>query len=113
MRNRDGEDILARHGFSDPMRLTRDQLAQTVMKEIIDGGTLKNGVIMDLEALPEDKARQMTKVLPSRWWKGQKTFEVAPTAHFCMGGIVTDQGGGDIRARSFFSGRSNSRRAWG
>jgi len=102
LRNRDGEDILARHGFSDPMRLTRDQLAQTVMKEIIDGGTLKNGVIMDLEALPEDKARQMTKVLPSRWWKGQKTFEVAPTAHFCMGGIVTDQGG-ETSVRGLFS----------
>ncbi len=93
LRNRDGEDILERHGFSDLMRLTRDQLAQLIMKEIIDGGTLNNEVIMDLEALSEDKARQLTQILPSPWWKGQKTYEVAPTVHFCMGGIVTDHSG--------------------
>ena len=102
LRNRDGEDILGRHGFSDPMRLTRDQLAQLIMKEMTDGGTLNNGVIMDLEALSDDKARQMTQLLPSRWWKGQKTYEVAPTAHFCMGGIVTDQSG-ETSVRGLFA----------
>jgi len=102
LRNRDGADILERHGFSDPMGLTRDQLAQLIMKEITDGGTLNNGVFMDLEALPEDRARQMTQLLPSRWWKGQKTYEVTPTAHFCMGGIVTDQSG-ETSVRGLFA----------
>ena len=102
LRNRDGEDILERHGFSDPMRLTRDQLAQLIMKEIINGGTLNNGVIMDLGALSEDRARQLARLLPSRWWKGGKTYEVAPTAHFCMGGIVTDQSG-ETSVRGLFS----------
>ena len=102
LRNRDGEDILERHGFSDPMRLTRDQLAQLIMKEIINGGTLNNGVVMDLEALSEDRARELRQLLPSRWWKGEKTYEVAPTAHFCMGGIVTDQSG-ETSVRGLFS----------
>ena len=93
LRNEEGEDILERHGISDPMRLTRDQLAQLIMKEIKDGAKVNKRVIMDLEALPEDRAKQLTQLLPSRWWKGQKTYEVAPTTHFCMGGIVTDQVG--------------------
>jgi succinate dehydrogenase/fumarate reductase flavoprotein subunit len=48
---------------------------------------------MDMAALSEETARQMSPILPSRWWKGQKAFKVTPTAHFCMGGIVTDQCG--------------------
>ena len=48
---------------------------------------------MDMAALSEETARQMSPILPSKWWKGQKAFKVTPTAHFCMGGIVTDQCG--------------------
>ena len=94
LRNEDGEDILRRNGFSDAKYLTRDQLAQIVMKEIRGGSPANGGLIMDLEALSQDAARQLSQILPSRWWKGKKTYVVAPTAHFCMGGIVTDKSGG-------------------
>ena len=93
LRDGKGEDLLERHGLLDPMRLTRDQLAQLIMKEIKDGDAPNKGVIMDFEALPEGRAKQLTHLLPSRWWKGHKTYRVAPTTHFCMGGIVTDQNG--------------------
>lgn len=48
---------------------------------------------MDLEALPHETAVQMTPLLPAPWWKGKKVFPVVPTAHFCMGGVVTDKSG--------------------
>jgi succinate dehydrogenase/fumarate reductase flavoprotein subunit len=88
--NGQGENILKRHGIPDSTQVTRDQLAQLVTREIRQGGAPGQGVFMDLSGLSEETARQLSSFLPSRWWKGQKTIEVTPTAHFCMGGIVTD-----------------------
>ena len=91
--NGQGENILRRHGVADPTNVTRDQLAQLIANEIREGVSPDQGVFLDMAALSEDTARQMSPILPSRWWKGQKAFKVTPTAHFCMGGIVTDQCG--------------------
>ncbi len=88
-----GENILECHGNADPTKVTRDQLAQLITNEIRQGASPDQEVFMDMEALSEETARQMSPILPSRWWKGQKAFKVTPTAHFCMGGIVTDQCG--------------------
>ena len=91
--NGQGENILKRHGIIDPTKVTRDRLAQIIANETRQEVCTDQGVFMDLEALSEETARQMSPILPSRWWKGQKAFKVTPTAHFCMGGIVTDQCG--------------------
>jgi succinate dehydrogenase/fumarate reductase flavoprotein subunit len=48
---------------------------------------------MDLESLSEQTAKELIQLLPPSWWKGEKTFEVVPTTHFCMGGIETDKWG--------------------
>ena len=104
-----GEDILKANGISDPLSVTRDQLAQIMMKatmgQILCGmeagekaipvsDTGKRTVWMDLASLSEDKARKLTPLLPTAyWWKGQKRFEVMPTTHFCMGGVVIDDSG--------------------
>lgn len=93
LKNRDGEDIIRKNGFADPTSMTRDQLAQLIIKEIRDDSTDKQSVIMDTESLPEETARQLAQLLPPSWWNGEKIYEVAPTAHFCMGGVVTDQWG--------------------
>lgn len=93
LRNRQGENILKLHGITDPTEVTRDRLAQLITKEIIQEAAPDQGVFMDTEALSEKTARQLSAILPSKWWKGQKVFKVTPTAHFCMGGIVTDQRG--------------------
>lgn len=93
LRNGQGENILERHGIEDPTKLTRDRLAQLLTDEIKMAGTPDHKIFMDMEALSEETARQVKSILPSRWWKGQKVFKVAPTTHFCMGGIVTDQFG--------------------
>lgn len=98
------EDILKANGISDPLSVTRDQLAQIMMKatrgqfgcgpgqEEKDTPILGAGnrtVWMDLASLSEDIARKLTPLLPKAyWWKGQKRFNVMPTTHFCMGGVV-------------------------
>jgi len=104
LRNERGEDVLAKHGFPDPTRVTRDQLAQLVMKEIKDDPGGGRRIVMDLEALPEEKARELSLFIPPAWWKGQKRFEVTPTAHFCMGGIATDRWGETSRSGLFAAG---------
>ena len=92
LKNSDGEDILRKNG-SDPTSITRDQLAQLIIKEIKDSPKGKQRIIMDLESLSEQTAKELTKLLPPSWWKGEKTYEVVPTTHFCMGGIETDKWG--------------------
>ncbi len=93
LRDAQGEDIMRSYGVDDATQVTRDRLAQMIYASINRAEHIDQGIFMDLEALPEQNAMQLSALLPSRWWKGQKVFRVAPTAHFCMGGIVTDQYG--------------------
>ncbi len=102
LRDWQGEDILHRHGITDPTKVTRDRLAQLIFNEIRQGTPPNQGVFMDMSALTEKTARQMSPILPPGWWKGQKTFKVTPTAHFCMGGIVTDPHG-ETRVKGLFA----------
>lgn len=91
LRNRSGQDILKNCGITDPTAMTRDQLAQLLYNETIQEETPGSGLFMDMQALPAEKAGKMSSLLPASWWKGHKVLEIAPTAHFCMGGIATDQ----------------------
>lgn len=93
LRNRQGQDIIRKNGFSKATQLTRDELSQLIMREIKAGPEGKQQIIIDLELLTEKAAKELGELLPPAWWKGQHHFEVAPTAHFCMGGISTDQWG--------------------
>jgi succinate dehydrogenase/fumarate reductase flavoprotein subunit len=93
IRNGKGENIFERSGDPDPTKITRDRLAQLITNEIMQGASQDQEVFMDMGGLPEESARQLASILPSRWFKGQKVFKVTPTTHFCMGGIVTDQWG--------------------
>lgn len=93
LRNRQGQDIIQKNGFSEATKLTRDDLAQLIMKEIKADPEGKQQIIIDLELLTEKAANELGQLLPPAWWEGQYYFEVAPTAHFCMGGIATDQSG--------------------
>lgn len=108
LRTDGGDDILERNGIIHPMSVTRDQLSQLMMQVTLgktacgaDAGDkntqgLEAGirsVWMDLAALTDQRARELTPLLPKAYWKGQKRFKVKPTTHFCMGGVVTDDRG--------------------
>ncbi len=90
LENVGGDDLFKRYGHPDPLAVNRDQLAQLVMKEIEATDTGHDHVVMNLEGLADETAAQMTQLLPASWRKGQKRFQVKPTTHFCMGGIVTN-----------------------
>lgn len=91
LRNSTGEDIAKKHGLTDPMRLTRDRLSQAIMRELLAGRGVDGGVVMDLSPIADERLPLMASLLPSSWNVDQKTLIVAPTTHFCMGGIVINK----------------------
>ena len=91
LRNSRGEDVMARHGLKDPKITTRDRLTLAIMKEIIDGLDVEGGVILDLEHVPAENLTRISHLLKLGTPQERRQLVVAPTAHFCMGGIVTDE----------------------
>jgi len=104
LRNAMGEDILLKYGLEDPMRLTRDKLAQTIMGELLAGRDVNGGVVMDLTPISKERLGPLGSLLPSGWHPHRKTLVVAPTTHFCMGGIVIDKNAETSLAGLFAAG---------
>lgn len=90
LKNSRGEDILLKHGLTDPVSLTRDRLARTIMFEINEGRDVRGGVVMDLSSIGEGTRSKLHPLFPSQRSRGRKEFIVSPTTHFCMGGLVTN-----------------------
>ncbi len=88
LKNSAGINILEKHGFDSAAAVTRDLLARLLMQE-----SQKGRVVLDTQALSDTAARQLHPLLPEAWHRGQKVFAVVPTAHFCMGGVQTDEQG--------------------
>jgi succinate dehydrogenase/fumarate reductase flavoprotein subunit len=91
LKNAKGEDIIKKHGLSDPMLLTRDRLARTIMREINEGLDIEGGVIMDLSPIPDEKMARLGPLFPSKRSVDRRAFIVSPTTHFCMGGVIIDK----------------------
>ena len=91
LKNRAGEDIILKHGLKDPMQLTRDRLAQAIMREILAGEDVDGGMIMDLSPIAEERLALLAALLPSTWSAEGKPLLVSPTTHFCMGGIMINR----------------------
>jgi succinate dehydrogenase / fumarate reductase flavoprotein subunit len=97
LRNKDGERFMQRY---DPKRLelsTRDRVAMAVYTEIIEGrGTPNGGVFLDIshrskEYILEKLPRMYRQFLEAQMLDiSQQPMEVAPTAHYSMGGVVVD-----------------------
>ena len=91
IRNSQGEDVLLKHGLADPMVMTRDRMAQAIMREILDGNDVDGGLIIDLSPVTDENFNRLRRLLPTHTPEERREFIVSPTAHFCIGGIVTDE----------------------
>jgi len=92
IRNTHGEDVLKTKGYN-PGKITRDQLAQVLMKEILEDPEKSGCVFFDMSGLSPEVAEALSSLLPPQWGKGQRIFEVSPTTHFCMGGVKVNSNG--------------------
>lgn len=90
IRNSHGEDVIVKHGLQDPMLMTRDRLAQAMMRELLAGNDVDGGMIMDLNPLTDDTIHRLRHLLPASAPDEKREFIVAPTVHFTIGGLVTD-----------------------
>jgi fumarate reductase (CoM/CoB) subunit A len=104
LKNVAGEDILNKHGLSDLGRLTRDRFARAIMEEIEKGLGVEGRVILDLGGLSGEWTATLSTLLPAGWSPATTELLVSPTAHFCMGGVVTDSEAATNRAGLFAAG---------
>ena len=93
IKNRKGEDIVIKHGLDDPVKMTRDRLAQAIMQEILEDSRGAGAVYLDFEGIDEKIFEEQAALLPPAWRAEEKTLSVSPTTHFCMGGIIIDKTG--------------------
>ena len=91
LRNALGDDIIAKYGLTDPMAMTRDRLTRAIMREILEGRGISGGVIVDVSRVPERELTALLHLLPGASAPREGKLIVSPTAHFCMGGIPTDE----------------------
>jgi succinate dehydrogenase/fumarate reductase flavoprotein subunit len=94
--NSKGERFMEKY---DPQRLelsTRDRVSRAVMQEVMEGrGTPRGGVYCDLTFNEPGFIARMTPALNETYLKigidpTKDKFEIAPTCHFFMGGMVVD-----------------------
>lgn len=93
LKNSSGEDVLKKNGYHSIAYISRDQLAQLIMKEILDDPERRGTIGMDLGGLSQDAARSLSMLLPAQFSQGTKVFQVVPTTHFCMGGVIVNNHG--------------------
>lgn len=110
LRNALGERYMERY---DPARLelsTRDRVALANYTEIIEGrATANGGVYLDISHRPKD---YILKKLPRMYRQfmesqmldiSQKPMEVAPTAHYSMGGVVVNPDTAETTVRGLYA----------
>src|SRR4029077_18399192 len=95
--NRDHERFMQRY---DPQRMelsARDRVALAIYTEIMEGrGGPNGGVFLDISHLPKDVILEKLPRMYRQFIEYQmldiskQPMEVAPTAHYSMGGIVVD-----------------------
>jgi succinate dehydrogenase / fumarate reductase flavoprotein subunit len=95
--NANGERFMQRY---DPVRLelsTRDRVALANFTEIREGrGTVRGGVLLDISHLPKDVILEKLPRMYRQFVEyemldiSREPMEVAPTAHYSMGGVVID-----------------------
>ena len=91
LRNSMGEDIISKYGLNDHLKMTRDRLSRAIMREILDGRDLSEGVILDLSTVHETDLKRVSHLLPQIKNGERKELIVSPTTHFTMGGVEINE----------------------
>ena len=91
--NKDGERFMSKYAPEKMELATRDVVARSIYKEIIEGrGTEAGGVYLDISHLPDDLLDEKLETMVLQFENvgvdiKNEPIEVAPTAHHFMGGI--------------------------
>lgn len=90
LKNRYGEEYMYKYSPRGNMA-TRDVMARAGHTEIKQGrGTENNGVYLDFSGVGRDVMDLKYKDIKD-YLKGENVIEVAPAAHFTMGGVIIDE----------------------
>lgn len=110
LRNSLGERYMEKYDPARKELSTRDRVALANYTEIIEGrGTANGAVYLDISHRPKD---YILKKLPRMYRQfmesqmldiSQKPMEVAPTAHYSMGGVVVDPETTETAVRGLFA----------
>lgn len=97
LRNKEGERFMQRYDPARKELSTRDRVALAVYTEIIEGrGTPNGGVYLDISHRSKEFILQKLPRMYRQMMEAQMLdislhpMEVAPTAHYSMGGVVVD-----------------------
>ena len=91
--NKDGERFMSKYAPEKMELATRDVVARSIYKEIIEGrGTEDGGVYLDISHLPDDLHDEKLETMVLQFDNvgvdiKNEPIEVAPTAHHFMGGV--------------------------
>lgn len=91
IRNSQGQDILDLYGLRDPLAMTRDRLAQAIMREIKAGRSHEGFLTMDLATIPESRRDKYRSALPRGTSADTMSLLVSPAAHYAMGGVQINE----------------------
>ncbi|MDO8671413.1 MAG: FAD-dependent oxidoreductase, partial [Dehalococcoidia bacterium] len=93
LRNRLGEDVLAKHGLTDLKRMTRDAVSRAAYLELTAGpGVEGKWLTLDASNVPETSWEKLQSILPARLRGIGKNLPMSPPeAHFFMGGVEIDE----------------------
>lgn len=90
LKNADGQAFMSKYSSEGNMG-TRDIMARASHYEIEAGrGTKSGGVYLDLRKIPRQYVKEKYEPLDN-YLQGESTVQVAPSAHFVMGGVVIDE----------------------
>ncbi|WP_018751204.1 FAD-dependent oxidoreductase [Paenibacillus sanguinis] len=90
IKNARGEDVWERNGAGDLKQATRDTMSRVMAAELAAGyGTEQGGLIVDASAVDDSDLPQLQQQLLTDLGVdgASKRYEVAPGAHYFMGGI--------------------------
>ena len=110
LKNKDGERFMSKYAPEKMELATRDVVARSIYREIIEGrGTEKGGVYLDISHLDDDYIDDKLETMVLQFENvgvdiKHGSIEVAPTAHHFMGGLKINTDGSSSLKNLFGAG---------